>query len=100
MAEVSQLTGGNWIDISVSLHDGMVHWPDNPSVVIDYMLSMDRGDVCNVTKFSMGAHTGTHMDAPLHFLRDGASIDTMPLAATMGRARVIEINDPEAIKPA
>ncbi len=40
------------------------------------------------------------MDAPLHFFEDGISIDQMPLTATMGQARVIEIHDPESIKPA
>jgi arylformamidase len=89
-----------WIDVSVSLHAGMVHWPDNPSVQITRMLDMEHGDVCNVSTLSMGSHTGTHMDAPLHFIRDGKGLDEMPLGATMGQARVVEIYDPESIKPA
>jgi arylformamidase len=89
----------SWIDISVSLHTGMVHWPDNPPVQIERMLDMDRNETCNVSKLSMGSHTGTHMDAPLHFVRAGAGIDQMPLDAAIGRARVIEIQDPGAIQP-
>ena len=89
----------DWIDVSVPLRTGMVHWPDNPPVSIERMLDIERGDVANVSKLSMGAHTGTHMDAPLHFFRTGKGIDTMPLTATIGRARVIEIRDPESIKP-
>jgi len=77
----------------------MVHWPDNPPVSIERMLDIERGDVANVSKLSMGAHTGTHMDAPIHFFRTGRGLDTMPLTATIGRARVIEIRDPESIKP-
>ncbi len=88
-----------WIDVSVPLRTGMVHWPDNPPVSIERMLDIERGDVANVSKLSMGAHTGTHMDAPLHFFRTGRGLDTMPLTATIGRARVIEIRDPESIKP-
>ncbi len=88
----------DWIDVSVPLRTGMVHWPDNPPVLIERMQDIERGDVANVSKFSMGAHTGTHMDAPLHFLRTGKGIDTMPLSATLGRTRVIEIHDPESIK--
>ncbi len=88
-----------WIDISVTLQDGMVHWPDNPPVQIGLMLSMERGDVCNVSTLSMGSHTGTHMDAPRHFLAAGKGIDEIPLDATMGSARVIEIHDSESIKP-
>ena len=88
-----------WIDVSVSLHTGMVHWPDNPPVQIERMLDMERGDVCNVSTISMGSHTGTHMDAPLHFLQHGKGLDQLPLDATIGPARVIEIDDPESIKP-
>jgi arylformamidase len=91
------LNGGGWIDISVTLHDGMVHWPDNPPVVIQRQLDISKGDVANVSMLSMGSHTGTHMDAPLHFLADGKGLDEMELEATMGRARVIEISDPVAV---
>jgi arylformamidase len=47
----------------------------------------------------MGAHTGTHMDAQLHFFQKGKGIHIMPLSVAMGQARVIEIRDPESIKP-
>jgi arylformamidase len=89
---------GDWIDVSVTLRDGMVHWPDNPPVEIERALSIARGDAANVSKLSLGAHTGTHMDAPVHFVPGGPGIDSMPLAATMGPARVIEIADPQAIR--
>jgi arylformamidase len=89
----------NWIDVSVPLRTGMVHWPNNPPVSIERTLDIERGDTANVSKLSMGVHTGTHMDAPIHFLQAGKGIDTMPLTATIGRARVIEIRDPESIKP-
>jgi len=93
------MTAEGWIDVSVPLRSGMVHWPDNPPVSIERLLDIERGDVANVSKLSMGAHTGTHMDAPLHFLRTGKGLNTMPLTATIGRACVIEIRDPESIKP-
>ena len=92
-------TKDGWIDISVRLWSGMVHWPDNPPVRIERMLDMEHGDVANVSKISMGSHTGTHMDAPLHFIRGGKGLDEMPFTATIGRARVIEIHDPESVKP-
>jgi len=63
------------------------------------MLDLDHGDAANVSKISMGSHTGTHMDAPLHFIRGGKSLDEMPLEAKIGRARVIEVHDPESVKP-
>jgi len=77
----------------------MVHWPDNPPVRIERALSIEHGDAANVSEISMGAHTGTHMDGPIHFVREGKGLDEMPFAATIGRARVIEIQDPESIKP-
>jgi arylformamidase len=92
-------TGEGWIDVSVRLRSGMVHWPDNLPVRIERMLDIERGDTANVSKISMGSHTGTHMDAPLHFVREGTGLDEMPLDAAIGRARVIEVHDPESIKP-
>lgn len=75
----------------------MAHWPDNPEIRIDKMLDMDRGDVCNVSVLSFGSHTGTHMDAPLHFIKKGKSLDQMPFEATIGPARVLEIKHKEAV---
>jgi arylformamidase len=88
---------GGWIDVSVTLYDGMVHWPDNPPVSITRQLDISKGDTANVSMLSMGSHTGTHMDAPLHFVPDGKGLDEMDLSATMGPARVIEIDDPVAV---
>lgn len=94
----SVISGRGWIDVSVPLHAGMVRWPGDPRVKIERRLSMDRGAPGNLSSISMGAHTGTHMDAPLHFLRSGKGIDELPLSAVMGPARVIEIKDAESIK--
>jgi len=89
-----------WIDVSVPLHEGLVHWPGDPRFIIERVSELERGDPATVSKVTMGVHTGTHMDAPAHFLRDGATIDTLPLDATVGSARVIAISDPESVKPA
>ena len=93
-------TTAAWIDISVPLYTGMVHWPDNPAVRIERMLDQARGDAANVSVIELGAHTGTHMDAPRHFYADGAGLDEMPLDAALGPARVIRIEHPQAILPA
>jgi len=93
------MTTEDWIDVSVPLRNGMVHWPDNPPISIEWTLDIELGDVANVSKLSMGAHTGTHMDAPLHFFQKVKGIHTMPLSIGVGQARVIEIRDPESIKP-
>ncbi len=75
----------------------MVHWPGDPAVRIERAQRMERGDPLNLTFLSMSAHTGTHIDAPFHFLQNGGTIDTMPLSAMMGRARVVAIEDPRSI---
>jgi len=89
----------DWIDVSVTLKDGMVTWPGDPPVRISHALSMERGDPSTVSLLEMGAHTGTHMDAPAHFVRGGTGIGDMPLDASIGPARVIPIHDRISIKP-
>jgi arylformamidase len=86
-----------WIDVSVAFRTGMAHWPDNPPVRIARILDITQGDECTLSMISMGAHSGTHMDAPVHFLRGGKRLDEMPLSAVIGPARVIAIRDPECI---
>lgn len=86
-----------WIDISIPLRNGMPHWPDNPPLQINRTLDLDCGDEATVSTLFIGSHTGTHMDAPLHFIKSGQGMHEMPLSATIGRAQVIEIHDRDAI---
>lgn len=87
-----------WIDVSVTLRTGMVCWPGDPPARISHASDMERGDACTVSLLEMGAHTGTHVDAPAHFIRGDKGIDEMPLDAAIGAARVILISDRESIK--
>jgi arylformamidase len=88
----------SWIDISVPVRNGMVHWPGDPPFQIERALDQAKGDAATVSKMTLGVHTGTHMDAPLHFIQGARTIDQMPLDATIGRARVIPIHDAKSIK--
>ena len=87
-----------WIDVSVTLRNGMVGWPGDPVARISHVLEIERGDPCTVSLLEIGAHAGTHMDAPAHFVAGGIGIDQMPVDAAIGPARVIAIDDPESIK--
>jgi arylformamidase len=87
----------DWVDVSVTVRHGMPHWPDNPPIALQRVLDIGRGDDCNVSHLAMGVHSGTHMDGPVHFLHGAAGLDEMPLTATMGEARVIEIEHPREI---
>jgi arylformamidase len=86
-----------WLDISVAIRDGMVHWPDNPPVAVERTMDMERGATANVSRLAFGVHTATHMDAPFHFTPGAATIDQMPFDAGVGPARVLEIRDPTHI---
>ena len=89
-----------WIDVSVPLRSGMVHWPGDPAVSIELVAAMARGDNADVTAIDIGAHTGTHMDAPSHFVAGGASLDDLDPDVVFGPARVIAISDPVAVTEA
>ena len=86
-----------WIDVSVTLKTGMVTWPGDPPARISQPISLERGDPCTVSLLEIGAHSGTHMDAPAHFVAGGAGIDSMPLDAAIGPARVISIDGRQSI---
>ncbi len=87
----------DWIDVSIPLRNGMVHWPGDTPFERTMNMRIADGDLVNLSQICGSAHTGTHMDAPLHFIANAGSIDTMPLSATIGPARVIGIENPEAI---
>ena len=76
----------------------MVHWPGDPPFERQLIQDQKKGDVCTVSKLTMGAHTGTHMDAPRHFIKGTQGIDEVPLDAVIGPARVIQIRDRQAIR--
>ncbi len=88
----------DWIDVTVPVRMGMVVWPGDPPVRIADFKAIRRGDSSNVSILSLSAHTGTHMDAPLHFLEAREGLDKMPLDAVIGPARVIGVRDRESIK--
>lgn len=81
----------NWIDVSVPLSSGMAHWPGDPEPSFERISEISQGAAANVTMCRMTAHTGTHMDAPCHFLDGESGIDRFPLELAVGPARVIEV---------
>jgi arylformamidase len=89
-----------WIDVSVPLRNGMVHWPGDAAVNIAKVEDMENGDSHNLSRLAFSSHTGTHIDAPRHFIKEGISIDKIPLETFIGRARVIEIADSRTVTPA
>ncbi len=74
-----------WIDISVPVaEDGMPLWPGSKPVRFEKQLSLQRGDHADDTVLSMGIHTGTHVDAPSHFVPGTSTIDQLDLEVFVG----------------
>jgi len=83
-----------WIDATATLDPSTtpVYAGDAP-MKFDFLKDMRKGDAFTLSAYSLGAHSGTHIDAPMHFVRDGATIDRVPLEPLIGPARVIDIPD-------
>jgi arylformamidase len=90
-------TANPWIDISVTVESGMVHWPGEAAVEVKRVECINKENEYNVTAISMSAHTGTHVDAPLHILPDGYDVTRMPLDSMIGPVRIFSIRDEEQI---
>jgi arylformamidase len=86
-----------WIDISIPFRNNMVHWPTDPVPHVKRLKDRNAGDDTTLTEMQWIDHVGTHVDAPLPFIKNGKTIDKMPLNATIGRTRVIEIKNPVSI---
>jgi arylformamidase len=84
----------HWIDISFSISEDIVTWPGDPKVKLSKASEIGReGADANVSSIFMSAHTGTHIDAPLHFIKDGKDIASLDLATLTGQVQIVEITD-------
>lgn len=80
-------------DVSVLISEELPVWPGDPGISLKQTSSLCGGDNANVTQINMGAHTGTHIDAPYHFEPDGMTIDKLPIDILIGSCRVVEMLD-------
>jgi arylformamidase len=78
------------IDISVPLGPSTVSWENESTPVIERVSSIEAGDGYNLSRLVLGSHSGTHVDAPLHFIGEGGAVDRLPLDALIGPALVID----------
>lgn len=91
---MAPLLSDGWIDVTATLDPATtpVYEGDAP-MKFDFLKDMRKGDGFTLSVYSLGAHSGTHIDAPMHFIRDGAPIDRVAIEPLIGRARVIDIPD-------
>ncbi len=82
-----------YIDISLPIHSEMLVWEDDHLPVIDFCQTIEQGFDANVSKINMSVHTGTHVDAPLHFIDGGKRLEEMDLSILIGEAYVFETSE-------
>jgi arylformamidase len=88
------------IDISLGLKPDFPVWPGHPEIRFNKIQEIGKGSKANVTQIELGAHSGTHLDAPLHFLADGFDVTGLDLETLIGPALLIDVSDVQIINAA
>ena len=78
-------------DVSLPLSAAMPTYPGDPGIEIKPWKALANGDVANVSLIDFGLHSGTHVDAPAHFIEGGTKVDALPLHSLVGEAEVVEV---------
>lgn len=78
-------------DISVEINPSLPIWPGDPPFDLERVSKIEDGANANVSRVTMGVHTGTHIDAPFHFLREGSTVERVALEKLVGPAQVISV---------
>jgi arylformamidase len=79
-----------FIDVTVPIRHGMVHYDGNPEIRLERVQAIASGDGANVSRLDFGVHSGTHIDAPLHFIDGGDGAETLPLEPLLGPCLVVD----------
>lgn len=88
---------GAWIDISTTIREDLVVWPGDPQPKITALSTLSQGDECNLSGISISLHTGTHLDAPRHYLDHGKTIDNLDPNDLTGPVKILEVTKGLAI---
>jgi arylformamidase len=84
------------IDISVPIRPGMIVYEGDPNVHLERVLSITEGAVANVSRLDFGVHSGTHVDAPVHFIEGAVGVEALALDALIGNAYVVDATAAES----
>ncbi len=90
--------GSRLYDVTLTLTTDLPTYSGEPGLKIDAVKRIAAGDTANVSRMNLGLHTGTHVDAPVHFIEGASGTDELPLDALCGPARLVRINDPQAVR--
>jgi arylformamidase len=87
-------------DVTVAISETVAIWEGDPPAVVRGERALAAGDGANVSSLCFGAHTGTHVDAPNHFIEGTRRVDELDLGKLIGPCRVVEIaSDVVAVEP-
>jgi arylformamidase len=78
------------LDVTVPIRPGMVVFDGDPPVRLERMAKLADGDPSNLSRLDFGVHSGTHVDAPVHFIDGADGVDRLPLEAMLGPAEVVD----------
>src|SRR5262245_13837964 len=87
-------------DITVPISKALPVYPGDPPIQLEQVMSLDRGDIANVSRLACSTHIGTHVDPPSHFIAGAAPLDQLPLDTLIGPVRVVDVGDVSAIDAA
>ena len=87
------------LDISVPISARLPVWPGDPQIVLERYHSISQGYASNNSKIACSVHSGTHVDAPAHFIEDGITVEELPLDILIGPATVMELPEADTITP-
>ena len=80
-------------DISVTITPNLAVWPGDKAIYLEREHKIEEGSNSNVSRLDISVHTGTHVDAPVHFLTGGRTIESLPIDILVGDAQVVHIPD-------
>lgn len=86
-----------YYDITVPVFPETPLWPGDGTLQVDMIASMEKGSLANVSKLCFSSHSGTHVDAPFHFIRDGKKVWDIPLDYLIGPCWVVEFPDVDSV---
>jgi arylformamidase len=81
-----------WIDISQPINSNLAHWPEDTPFSYEVTYSKEQTGTVNIGKITTSLHSGTHVDAPFHFMNNGAKILELDINLYIGPCRLIDVS--------
>jgi arylformamidase len=89
-----------WVDVSIPVKPGMTGWPGDPEFLFAPFSRTAAGDSCNLSVMTLSTHTGTHCDAPWHFVEDGAKLHQVDTGLFFGAALLLDLTGVDTVRAA